>query len=78
MFTRGLPIDVTIDLLNKIPAEVRVKKFFRRFAASVYLKIGDLKNAREQIEAYLAKEPDDLGFRLNWISILQRQGDNDD
>jgi len=65
----------TLELLKKIPPAVRKMSFFRRMTAAIYVRIGDLNAARSEIEAYLALEPDDLHMRLNWISILVRQGE---
>ena len=65
-----------LTILDKIPEKDRSHKFFRRFATAIYFRTGELKKAREESEAYLEKAPNDLGVRLNWISILQRQSDD--
>jgi tetratricopeptide (TPR) repeat protein len=65
-----------LELLDKVSDEDRSKNFFRRFSAKLYFRIGDLKRAQEESEAYLQNVPNDLEFRLNWISILQRRGND--
>lgn len=66
-----------LEILKKVPDKTRQLSFFRRMAAAINIKIGDLASARSEIEKYLDLEPNDLNVRINWIGILRRQGDTE-
>ncbi len=63
------------NILAKMPKEDRCQKIMRRFSASYYFKIGKLDQAMKEAEEYLKIYPNDLDFRLNWITILKSKND---
>ena len=46
-------------------------------AAAIHIRVGDLDSAKDEVETYLALEPNDLNVRINWIGILLRRGEQD-
>ena len=62
-----------LELVAKLPAEVRELSFYRRIIAALHISAGQFSDARNEIEEYLKIEPNDLHVRLNWIGILVRQ-----
>ncbi|MCH7752279.1 MAG: hypothetical protein IH898_09015 [Planctomycetes bacterium] len=66
-----------LDTLGMLPESTRSLKFYRRYAAAIYMRSGELEKARDEAEAYLSQEPDDLEIRINWIGLNQRLGKED-
>jgi tetratricopeptide (TPR) repeat protein len=60
------------DLLGSLTPEVMDIPFFRRAAATIYERSGELEAALHQTELSLAKHPADIEMRLLWVQILEQ------
>ena len=67
-----------VRALSSLPSTDRSKPFFRRAASALYCRTGELQKAFSELRAYLEECPNDLEYRLVWLSICQRLSKTDE
>lgn len=67
-----------LDLFSRLPEHVKELRFYGRACAELFYRLGDLPKARKHLEKCIKIAPQDLELILNYITLLERMGKNND